>query len=115
MLPQAYAVNIPLRLALSGGPTGTLPMEAGFFTIDSRRVTLAALKKAHARETLVLRLANPTDGAVTTAITSLFPVQEAYLLALDEQRLEPLAITAEHTLTVTLPPKKVVTIEVLRG
>lgn len=115
VLAQAYAVNIPLRLALSGRPTGTLPMDASFFAIDARNITLAALKKTHRRDTLVLRLSNPTDGAVTTAVRSLFPLKEAYLLALDEERQGPLAIQQEHELTVTLPAKKVVTIEVVRG
>lgn len=115
VLPQAYAVNIPLHVALSGRPTGTLPLEASFFTIDSRRITLAALKKAHERDSLALRLSNPTDETITTTIQSLLPLQEAYLLAFDEQRQETLTIAGEKILTVMLPPKKVVTIEVVRG
>ena len=79
VLPQAYAVNIPLRIALSGRPTGTLPLEASLFAIDSRAHHAGRAEKgAHQRDTLVLRLANPTDSAVTTTIRSLFPLKEAF-------------------------------------
>jgi len=114
VLPQAYAENIPLRIAISGRPTGTLPMEASLFAIDSRQVTLTALKKAHERDTLVMRLSNPTDHEITTTVRSFFPLQEAYTLALDEQRENALPVQ-DNSLSVTLPPKKVVTVEMVCG
>jgi len=108
---QAYNFNLPLRVTLSGCPTGTLPMTAALFALNDHRLLLSAVKKAETRDTIVLRLSNPTDHPLTTTLRALLPLAEAYRLNLNEERLETLPVNGEHEVTLTVPPKVIFTLE----
>jgi len=111
---QAYDFNLPLRLALSGRPTGTLPRQASFFAVDDRQLLLSAVKKAETRETLVLRVSNPTPHPITTTLRTLLPITEAYRLNLDEVRQDALPVVKGHEVVLTIAPKVICTVECVR-
>lgn len=111
VLTQAYDFNLPLRVALSGRPTGRLPMQAALFEVDERQLILSAVKKAQSRDTLVLRISNPTPRDVTTTLRTLLPFTTAYLLNLDEQRLETLPVNGQQEAVLNIPAKTILTLE----
>ena len=110
---QAYDFNVPLRLALSGRPTGTLPMQASFFRVASANIMLSSMKKAESRDSLLLRLYNPTPNEITSTLYCLLPVSEAHRLGLDETRLGTLPII-DQQVPLTIPAKTIVTLELVR-
>jgi len=110
---QAEAFNLPLRLAQCGRPTGTLPLTAAFFAVQPESVQLSCVKKAEDRDSLILRLYNPTDGDLETTVRSLVPLAGAYRNELDERRIIPLELRDGTGIAVTIPRKKVETLELV--
>ncbi len=112
---QARDFNLPLRVALHGRPSGTLPMQASLLAVNDRRVMLSAVKKAEARDSVVLRLCNPTAHVITATLRSLLPIAEAHRLNLEETREVALPVAGGHEVALAFPPKVILTVELVPG
>lgn len=89
---------------------GRLPMAYSLYQLGEK-LQLTALKKAEDRNSLVLRAYNPDDTAVSEPLTLHCPIKRAWVLDLDENRLEPLPCTG-RSLSWQVGPHKISTIEV---
>ena len=113
--PKGGDFNIPLRVAQCGRPTGKLPMTAGIIEVASRKIGVSCLKKAQDRDSVVLRLYNPTGKDVTTTVSSLVPIREVHRITLDEHRIEALKVGKDGRIDVSLAAKAIVTLELVSG
>ena len=110
---EAEKFNVPLRLVQTSKHSGTLPLSQCFFSIEPANLIMSAFKKAEDKESVILRLFNPTDKAIDGEICSYPVIEKAYLTNLNEERLESLAIKLEHHIGIMVESNKIVTIELV--
>lgn len=84
--------------------------------VEGKNAVLSAVKGSD-RETgdrrgIIVRLYNPTDAATTARLTFARPVQAAQLTNLDEEPLADLPVAADGSVSVSLKPKKIVTVRI---
>jgi len=77
-------------------------------------LSLSSLKRAEARESLIVRVWNPAPQAVSGALRLGVPCREAYAVSLAEVRLRPVTLMGA-VLDLTLHPKEVLTLEFVLG
>lgn len=66
---EARKLNTPvMTYQVTGGGTGNLPLEQEFLQIGDRNLQISAFKKSEDRESLILRVYNPTGKAIDTQI-----------------------------------------------
>jgi len=118
VIAESECAMLPIRalealLEVRGEMNGDLASELSLVSVEGGAVT-SIVKKADNRNSLVLRLYNP-DKAETQATVKLWtPIEEAHLLDLWEERKERLE-TANGTLKLNIPAKKIVTVELVTG
>ena len=98
----------PVQISMNKG--GDLPIAASHYAIDNDAVVMTAFKKAEDRESIILRLHNPTNEDQTVAISTGLPFKQAWLNNLNEERGEALEF-ADGALPLSVPPGKIITIE----
>ena len=109
---EAEKFNLPLEAAQAGKGGGDLPKEASLIEIEPREIALSALKKCEHRDSLVLRLYNPTMKEISARLKFHLPVKEAWLTNMNEERREKLDCE-EHGFTIQFPHKKIITCEIV--
>ncbi len=112
---KSLAHRTPLRVAQIGKQEGDLPASFSFLEVSNQQVVVNAVKRAEDRDSVVLRLYNPTEQEEQTAVTLGAPIREAYTLNLDETRLEQIQPEKDSTLSLSIPAKKIVTVELVNG
>jgi alpha-mannosidase len=92
---------------------GVLPPQAAFLSVDRRQLVLSAFTCSHQPESeaLVVRYYNISDDALTAHLTSLLPIQEAWLADLNGRRLQALPLLDAHTLELPVGAHQVITLE----
>jgi len=109
----ALAFNTPLRLAQVGRHKGTLPLAHSFLEVRGKGMVLSALKKAEDRNTLVVRLFNPTTKTVQAELVTARPATRAWMVNLNEDRGEKIEIGAAGSVSLAVAPKKIVSVEIV--
>lgn len=79
----------------------------------SSPVLVSALKKAEHRDSLVLRLFNPSPNAYRVKIRFGKKFKQMYKLRLDEQREQPIRTNSKEEVSLKIPPHKIFTIEIV--
>lgn len=110
---EAIKFNVPLKVMQISGGQGTLPLTHSFFALEPANLIMSAFKQAEDRTSLILRVYNPTDHAITGTLILATEIQEAYLTTMNEERETALAPTDPHTLTLEVPAQKIVTVELV--
>ncbi len=87
---DALRFNQPLKPCQFGKQDGSLPRKKSFLAISDGRLVLAAVKKAEDRDSLVVRLFNPTTEKIETDITVGFPAAKANIVKLTEEPAQKL-------------------------
>lgn len=110
---EGYTFSYPSVLSI--GTTkheGALQCAADYVRFDSEYVRITAFKKAEDRDSAILRLFNTTDEsiALTVEVSSVF--SGAWLTNLAERREVDLSIT-DGKITLEIPPKKILTVELV--
>lgn len=134
VLQHAQALNTPLRLARADFPPAALsrtpdkwqgelvsgkrpkkelPTSLSFLKVQPGSVVLSALKKCDERDSLIVRVYNPTTRKTTARIDTCAPIQRANLLNLNEEILTWLAVTPDGALEIPCRPKEIITVELL--
>lgn len=108
---RAIGFNVPLRIGQIAKQHGILPLEKGFWDIDSREVVLSAYKKAENRDSLIVRIFNPTDKKIRANIQLSEFTKKVYLVNLNEQRLEGQIDCSANSVELEFLPKKIVSLE----
>ncbi len=109
---EAEHFDLPLETAQAGRGGGEMPKEHSFLKIAPESIALSAMKKCDQRDSLILRLYNPTSEQIDGQIVCDRPLQEAWLTNMNEERREPLAVEA-GTVEVSLGHKQIVTVELV--
>jgi mannosylglycerate hydrolase len=109
---EAEKFNLPLEAAQAGRGKGDLPKQMSFIEIGAKDIVLSALKKCEYRDSIVLRLFNPTLKDIGANIRFFRPVKEAWLTNMNEERREKLPVV-ENIVSIQFGHKKIVTCEVL--
>lgn len=109
---QATNFLTPPRAITADKHTGTHPAQASGISITGQNAILSAIKQAENRESLIVRLYNPTMTETTATIT--LPVQplSAEYATLQEESLGSIFINDDHGITVTIPPKKIISVRI---
>lgn len=105
--------RLPSRAVQQRRHSGTLPLSASFasFGDEETRLALSAVKKAWVRDTVVIRVFNPTTEAVNSELRWWQPLKAAYAVDLQERRSEQIQIDDKGGIPIYVGAKKVVSIE----
>jgi alpha-mannosidase len=107
--------NLPFESAQTGKGGGALPKSLSFIEIKSDKISIAALKQCEKRPTVILRLFNPTLNEAETEINFHFPISEAWITNMNEERREKITID-KNSIRLNFGHKKIITLEVeLKG
>lgn len=109
---QALAFNTPMHVCQFGRQEGILPLEKSFIGIEGDNLILSSVKKAEDRDSIIVRLYNPTNRDIEGIIKTGLNVKEAYTLKLSEERTEALAIEG-GTVRLTVGKGKIISIELI--
>jgi len=112
VLRQSRLFNLPMRTAVGGAGEGDLPLERSFIEVDDPRVDLAAVKKGEWGDSLVLRLVNPTDEAVSTSLRLALPLVSAELMNMKETESLGELPVKDGRISLDVPPRKILTVKV---
>ena len=101
----------PAVTQISMNRGGDLPTTASHYAIDNDALVLSSVKKAEDRDSLVLRLYNPTNENQEGTVQFGLPVSKAWKANLIEERGEELPMV-DGSIALSVPKGKIVTIEV---
>jgi mannosylglycerate hydrolase len=90
---------------------GDLPTSASYYAIDNEALVLSSITKAYDRDSVVLRLFNPTRKTQEGTVKFGLPVSKAWKNNLLEIRGEELELV-DGALKLVVPKGKIVTVEV---
>ncbi len=107
---EARAFNAPLSAIQVKKSNGNLPMRSSFIDLQPQKLVLSCIKKSEKSEGLIVRFYNPYGEMILSTINTMFPVNEAYLCNLAEERLEKLECI-DNNIVLEVPPKKIITCE----
>ena len=112
LIREAERFELPLETVQAGRGGGDLPKACGLLEVDPADIALSALKKCEYRDSIILRLFNPTSNHLQGQVTCHFPFRKAWQTNLNEERQSRCETVAE---TVIFPcgPKKIVTLEIV--
>ncbi len=111
VVEQAERINVPLLVVQTDRHPGALPKSMSFLSVEPSVIEFSAIKKAEKDDSLILRLFNPTDGSRDAALRFFREVAAARLVTLEELPVNGDAVTTDkHHVTLTIPPKKIVTL-----
>jgi alpha-mannosidase len=108
-----HAVPAVAGSATLASQASPLPADASFLHVTGDALVLAACKRAEVRDSVVVRLYNPTATVCQGSLSSIFPLAEAYLTSLEECRLRPLSIFEYAAVEFAVAPKAIVTLELV--
>ena len=109
---EAEQFELPLETAQAGRGGGDMPRRFSFLEISPGEIVPSAMKKCDERETLILRLFNPTSEDVAGRVTCGLGVKEAWRTNLNEERREPLTVK-NGEVCVPFRHKEIVTVELV--
>ena len=108
---RAYALNDPLQAVRVENNHGQ-PLPGAFVTCDKANVIIETVKKAEMRDSLIVRAYDAENMAVVALLRSAFPVKEAYLCDMMENRLSALEVL-DNSVKIPVGNFEIVTIEVV--
>jgi alpha-mannosidase len=110
---QTSSHNLPLQIAQCGGKhEGTLSKEFGFFSISPANIVFSGIKKAERRNAFIIRLFNPTEKTLKAKINCAFDIKRARTVTLEEKPLDNLNVSNSKNVTLNIPMKKIVSLEI---
>ncbi len=101
----------PAVTQISMNRGGDLPTAASHYAIDNEALVLSSITKAHDRDSMVVRLFNPTGETQEGAVKFGLPISKAWKNNLNEVRGEELAVV-DGAVALSVPKGKIVTFEV---
>lgn len=109
---EALAFNAPMHICQLGKQAGILPKEKSFIEIDGEDVVLSSIKKAEEKDSIIIRLYNPGEKNVNAFLKIGFEFKKAYLVNLNEERLEELSAD-NGTIAIKAGHGKILTVELM--
>jgi mannosylglycerate hydrolase len=106
----ANTFNAPLQATVTSLHAGTIPVKYSVVENSNHDFFITTIKLAEAKSGLILRGYNTRDTPIETTLIPMDGLKKAYLLRLDEQPLEELALTKDSNLILSVAGNKIVTI-----
>lgn len=106
---ESLSFNTPMHVCQFGKQQGVFPVEKSFLEMKGANLVLSAVKKADHRESIIVRFYNPTDDAIEGSIRAGFDFKQAYLVNLNEERLQEL--DKNSGIAICAPKGKIISIE----
>lgn len=114
LLRQAIEYAVPVRAAAVGRGQGSLPAEAGLFTLRNAVLHVSAVKQAEDGSGLIIRLFNPSEQEQEALVGFGLLITEAIRCRMDEHPIEAVAVARDgHSFTAQVGPKKIATFKVV--
>ncbi|MCX7920001.1 MAG: hypothetical protein N3A72_10440 [bacterium] len=118
LFAEVERFHFPLLVGQStrNNKSGTLPASYSFISIEPATLVLSAFKKAEYSKNLILRIYNPTDTWVTGKVcfASALKLRKVQLVSMEEKFIRKLRLEPDNSITISIPKKKVVTVELIR-
>jgi mannosylglycerate hydrolase len=107
---DALRFNQPLKACQFSRQRGRLPLAQSLVVIEDARLVLSAVKKADDRDSVLVRLFNPTDEPLQTGIHVGFDAVRAHVASMAETRVSKLALK-DGRVELTVGRGQIVTVE----
>ena len=112
-VPQAAEQYLlPLDTAQSGNAPQNAANSTSFFSLEPACLILTALKRSENADSIIIRFHNPTEGSKQARLCCFRRIENAWETNLNEQRLRKLTPKTQKTISLSVRPKKVITLEV---
>jgi alpha-mannosidase len=109
---EALNFNLPIKIAQVGQSKGSLPIELSFIKIEDDNLVFSTLKKPEDNsDSMILRLYNPTDNTIDSAINLFIKPEKIERVTLEEIFIENITFV-ENKFQVSVPPKKIFTYKI---
>ena len=93
---------------------GTLRREHSFVSVEPANLVMSSFKQAEDRDSLIIRLYNPTGRTIEGKVKLSKAVSAAYVVNLNEDRQSKLLLGTEpDILELSVKQNKIITIEVI--
>lgn len=112
ILIDAYNKLYEIRAHMLADSRGSLPPQMEFLNISPSSLCFSALKTSE-NGNAVLRLFNPTVEFITGSVTTHYPLSSVYSMSLEEYRVEQIALKNDYVIPLLVPPKKIITLELI--
>ncbi len=109
---QAEIFTLPLELGQAGPGPGNLPKSMSFIRVEPKDLIMSTMKRCEERDSLILRLYNPTGKNISGKVRLFEKPKEAWLTNLNEERREELKVTGK-SVNLSVAKKKIVTLELV--
>lgn len=114
---EARKLNAPVMVYQAvGAGKGTLPPQQGFLRVEDTNLQVSAFKKAEDRDSVILRVYNPTGRQITTRIELTVPGAEPKKVLecnLNEERTGKTCAVTDNCICVTVGVNEIYTVEIL--
>ena len=108
----AEQFNVPVIPVQTSSHKGILSgTEKSLFEIDNTNLRFSTLKKTEDRNTIIVRLSNPTDILQKGNLIFANNIKKAWLTDLNEKRGKEIKLTAKRKVPVSAQSGKIITIE----
>ena len=109
----AEQFNVPSIPVQTRRHTGSLSgKEKSLFEIDNTKLRFSTLKKSSDRDTIIVRLYNPTDEKQKGYLKFSVPLANAWLTNLNEERHGNIDLTDNNYVPVAVDTQRIVTVEI---
>ncbi len=109
----AEQFNMPLLPIQTSAHKGELSgTEKSLFEISNPALRFSALKKTEDRETIIVRIYNPTNKLQNGNLVFAHEVKKAWLTDLNEKRGKKIKLISKHKVPVSVKTGKIVTLEI---
>jgi alpha-mannosidase len=110
LFAKSDAFNLTMEVAQAGKHDGDLPWESSFFSVAPGTLALSAVKKCEDRDSVILRIFNPTGEDVEATVSAYKPIKQAWLTNMNEERRDELNPDGSDV-PFPVPRKKIMTLE----
>ncbi|MCE5340890.1 MAG: glycosyl hydrolase-related protein [Planctomycetaceae bacterium] len=109
---QAEEFNVEITaVQTTAHKQGKLPAETSLLCVHPEGLIVSAVKKAEDRNSLIVRVYNPTSQQLTGEIKTWIVPQHAYITNLNEERMGTLVINSSGGVIINAGVNKIVTVE----
>jgi alpha-mannosidase len=109
---EALAFSAPMHVCQFGKQEGILPLQKSFVSIDGSNIILSSMKRAEERDSIIIRMYNPSEEDSKGKLEIGFDFEEAYMVNLNEERIEGLTVS-ESIIDFKADHGKIVSIELV--